>query len=132
MESKFYSIEENRRPTLVGSLDNLVIEHIAPQNTFGKNTRTGRDYKPWRQSINSKQRFENENERHKLGNLTLLTKTDHDRVNESSFETKQGVYETSGFKITEDIHEEYDTWDLEAIQDRTEKMAKELVRVWSI
>ena len=126
------AIEENRRATLVAGLDNLAVEHIAPQNTFGKNRRSGRDYRAWRRSIGNKQRFENENERHKLGNLTLLTKTDHNRVDETSFETKQGVYEGSGFKITEDIHSEYDTWDLEAIQKRTEDLAQELVRVWSI
>lgn len=128
---KLTAIEERRQPALRTDLDELAIEHIAPINTFGSNNRGGRDFTSWRRAIGNKRRFEDQNERHKLGNLTLLTSTDHNRVNESSFEDKRGVYQNSGFLLTEEIHNEYEEWNLSTIQDRTDMLAEELTRIWS-
>lgn len=124
------ALEEHRRGPLRVDFDELHIEHIAPRNTFGKHSRSGRDYGKWRRSL-EEQAFDDELGKDKIGNLTLLESSDHARIAEDSFSSKQNVYKNSDIRITEDIAD-YDLWDMDMINNRSKEMATELARIWSI
>jgi hypothetical protein len=124
------SIEEHRRGPLRVELDNLHIEHIAPRNSFSNNSRSGRDYKKWRRSLD-KQEFDEEGGKDKIGNLTLLDATDHARIPEDSFTSKRNVYRNSDIRMTEDVAD-IDVWDMDMINKRSRDIATELARIWSI
>ncbi|WP_049898000.1 DUF262 domain-containing protein [Halorubrum distributum] len=120
---KLVSIEEERRGPLRMELPNLDIEHIAPRNTFG-NTK----YADWRRKLDEE---EFEDRKDKLGNLTLLLPNDHSSLNETSFESKKHTYTNSDVKIAEEVAK-YDEWNDEQIEERNERLAKELIDRWSI
>jgi hypothetical protein len=77
------SLEEDRRGPLRIDFDDLHLEHIAPRNIF----ENGR-YATWQREIgvdgNDFEEFVD-----KLGNLTLLSPSDHSRLDETSFEKKE-------------------------------------------
>lgn len=120
---KLVSIEEERRGPLKMELPNLDIEHIAPRNTFG-NTK----YADWRRKLDEE---EFEDRKDKLGNLTLLLPNDHSSLNETSFDSKKHTYTNSDIKIAEEVAK-YDEWNDEQIEERNERLAKELIDRWSI
>lgn len=120
---KLVSIEEERRGPLRMELPNLDIEHIAPRNTFG-NTK----YADWRRKLDEE---EFEDRKDKLGNLTLLLPNDHSSLNETSFDSKKHTYTNSDIKIAEEVAK-YDEWNDEHIEERNERLAKELIDRWSI
>ncbi|MFC5279386.1 DUF262 domain-containing protein [Halorubrum rubrum] len=120
---KLVSIEEERRGPLKMELPNLDIEHIAPRNTFG-NTK----YADWRRMLDEE---EFEDRKDKLGNLTLLLPNDHSSLDETSFESKKHTYTNSDVKIAEEVAK-YDEWDDDQIEERNERLAKELIERWSI
>lgn len=120
---KLVSIEEERRGPLKMELRNLDIEHIAPRNTFG-NTK----YADWRRMLDEE---EFEDRKDKLGNLTLLLLNDHSSLNETSFESKKHTYTNSDVKIAEEVAK-YNEWDDDQIEERNERLAKELIERWSI
>jgi hypothetical protein len=124
------SIEEHRRGPLRVELDDLHIEHIAPRNSFSNNSRSGRDYRKWRRSLD-KQEFDEEGGKDKIGNLTLLDATDHARIPEDSFTSKRNVYRNSDIRMTEDVAD-IDVWDMDMINKRSRDIATELARIWSI
>jgi hypothetical protein len=119
------AIEEGRRGPLRMQLDNLHIEHIAPRNTFGE---SGNGYSTWRRKLDQDQ-FEDIKD--SIGNLVLLEPTDHARLDETSFRSKQNVYSNSDIKTAEEIAS-YDEWNVETILERSEHLAKELANKWSI
>lgn len=120
---KMVSIEEERRGPLRLDLEQLDIEHIAPRNTFNNPK-----YSSWRRRLDSD---EFEDRMNKLGNLTLLLPSDHARLDETSFNSKKNAYRNSDVKIAEEIAD-YDDWTDEEIEERTERLAEELVDRWSI
>lgn len=124
------SIEEERRGPLRVDLDDLHIEHIAPRNSFSSNSRRDRDYARWRQSLDE-QEFYEEGGRDKIGNLTLLTGSDHARISEDSFSDKRNVYRNSDIRMTEAVAD-YDVWDMDSINNRSKDLATELSRIWSL
>lgn len=120
---KLVSIEEERRGPLRMELHNLDIEHIAPRNTFG-NTK----YAEWRRNLDEDEFNE---QKDKLGNLTLLLPNDHSSLDETSFESKRNSYTNSDVKIAEEVAK-YDQWNDEKIDERNELLAKELIERWSV
>lgn len=120
---KLVSIEEERRGPLRINLNNINIEHIAPRNTFG-NTK----YAQWRQTLDE---AEFDEQKDKLGNLTLLLPSDHSRLDETSFESKKNTYKNSDVKIAEEVSN-YVDWTDENIEERNELLAKELIERWSV
>lgn len=120
---KLVSIEEERRGPLRMELHNLDIEHIAPRNTFG-NTK----YADWRRQFNED---EFDEQKDKLGNLTLLLPNDHSGLDETSFESKKHTYTNSDVKIAEEVAG-YDEWNDEMLEERNELLANELIDRWSV
>ncbi|QSW98160.1 DUF262 domain-containing protein [Haloterrigena alkaliphila] len=119
------SIEEERRGPWRIDFDDLHIEHVAPRRTFESS-----DYTTWQHDLDI-EKSEFEDYKNRLGNLTLLSPTDHGRLDESSFEKKRRTYRKSDIKITEELSD-YDEWTSEKIKDRTENLAKELTNRWSV
>lgn len=117
------SIEEERRGPWKMEIEDLHIEHIAPRRTY-KNP----EYRDWRRKLNDE---EFEEQRDKLGNLTLLLDSDHAGVDETSFSSKKQSYSNSDVKIAEDVSY-YDDWTSETIEERTEDLADELIERWSL
>lgn len=120
---KLVSIEEERRGPWKMELDNLHIEHIAPRNTYGNP-----DYFEWRANLNDE---EYQEQKDKLGNLTLLTDSDHASLDETSFADKKKTYRDSDVKIAEEISN-CDEWTSEMINRRTQRLSEELINRWSI
>lgn len=119
------SIENGRRTGTSLELGSLDIEHIAPRRTFAKS-----EYAEWRIGLDMEE-FEENGKRDCLGNLTLLHKNDHSAIDESSFSRKSRAYRNSDIKIAQEIAD-IDTWNHEKIDERSERLAKELVNRWSI
>jgi len=120
---KLVSIEEERRGPLRMELGNLDIEHIAPRNTFGNSK-----YARWRRNLSDE---EFDEKKDKLGNLTLLLPNDHSSLDETSFDDKKNTYRNSDVKIAEEVAD-YDEWTDDQIEERTERLAQELIERWSI
>lgn len=118
-------LEESRRGPLRMDLNNLHIEHIAPRNTFGEK---GHSYTAWRRSLDENQ-FNDVRDR--IGNLVLLQPDDHAKLDEESFSSKRNIYSNSDIKIAEDIAE-YESWSEDQILDRSEYLAQELAKKWSV
>ena len=118
------SLEESRRRD--GSmlpLNDLHIEHIAPRNTFGDS-----EYSAWRRTLDED---EYDDRKDMLGNLTLLLPPDHSSLDETSFSDKKNTYTNSDIKITAEVAD-YSDWGDTEIQERTERLAKELTERWSV
>lgn len=119
------SIEEQRRGPLRVNLDNLDIEHIAPRRTFEDSR-----YSEWRRRLDE-ENFVEQEKRNFLGNITLLHPDDHAGIDETAFASKRREYQNSDIRMTEEITR-YEEWSTEAIEDRTERLARELVEIWSV
>jgi len=119
------AIEEERRGPLRMELDNLHIEHIAPRNTFGDRNNS---YSTWRRNLNEDQYGDIKDS---IGNLVLLEPGDHARLDESSFTSKRNIYSNSDIKMAEEIAN-YDEWNTEKIVERSEHLANELSKKWSV
>lgn len=117
------SIEEQRRGPFSMDIENLHIEHIAPRKSYEKP-----EYTEWRDNLDD-EKFEQQKNR--IGNLTLLTDSDHASVDETSFQSKRRVYADSDVKVAEEVSHK-DSWTSEDIDARTESLAKELIGLWSL
>lgn len=121
---KLVSLEEARRRDRSRlPLQDLHIEHVAPRNTFGNSK-----YSAWRRKLDEE---EYDDRKDKLGNLTLLLPSDHSSLDETSFSDKCNTYTNSDIKITAEVVD-YDDWGDEDIDERTERLARELTEVWSV
>lgn len=97
----------------------FTVEHILPQSN---------------QHWNSWKAFEGHDPRdwiNRIGNLTLLTKTDNKptRNFNRSFEKKKAIFRESSLSITSRLAE-YDDWTPESIEKRQRYMVKRAVEVW--
>ncbi len=119
------SIEEQRRGPVRVDLGNLEIEHIAPRRSF-KDSR----YSEWRRTLDEES-FVGQEKRDIIGNITLLDTSDHAGIDETAFKNKRREYQNSDLRITEEITR-YDEWSIQTIDDRTKRLAKELVDMWSV
>ena len=119
------SIEEERRGPWRIDFDDLHVEHIAPRRTF-----SSPQYVTWQREIDIEEEDFGEY-KNKLGNLTLLSPSDHGGLNETSFEDKRRTYRGSDIRIAEELGD-YTEWRSEEIEDRTERLANELTDRWSV
>lgn len=118
------SIEEERRGPWRIDFDDLHVEHVAPRRTFDDSK-----YTTWQRDLDV-ERDEFEDHKNRLGNLTLLSPSDHGELDESSFTAKRRTYRDSDIQITEELSD-YDDWTSEDIRSRTERLANELTERWS-
>lgn len=122
------SIEEQRRSSpLRVDVSDLHLEHVAPRRTFKDSS-----YSKWRRELSSVDGEDDfDNYKNLLGNLTLLSSSDHASLDESSFQNKKNSYKNSDMTVTEELSD-YDEWGIEQIENRTKRLAGELTEKWSI
>jgi len=107
------------------SIEDFQIEHIAPRKAFSKDK-----YTSWRKCFeHDEDRFEEFTDR--LGNLTLLDDSQNARAGDDPFESKLPEYRSSEFCITRELCEK-GGWNYDAIEKRSEELAKLVVETWSI
>jgi len=122
------SIEEERRTApLRVDIGDLHLEHIAPRRTFKDSSR----YSEWQRDLSSVDAEEFDEYKNLLGNLTLLSPEDHGSLDESSFRRKKNTYQNSDMRVTEELGD-YEEWSIEKIEERTERLARELAEKWSV
>jgi len=69
---------------------------------------------------------------YRLGNYTLLTKTENRDIGNKNYEVKKPVFENSKFVLTQNIAKHADSWDIEKIEQRQQKLAKTAKEVWKL
>lgn len=106
--------------------ERIELEHIAPLRSM-----TSQNYSAWQAVFNNNsERFDLYKSR--LGNLTLLADEQNSRASNNSFDEKCSVYENSEIHMTKTIPEEYDNWGFKEIEDRTEKIASDIINLWGV
>jgi len=105
--------------------EDIELEHIAPMRTFSADK-----YSRWREVVdNNETRFENERKR--LGNLTLLRSRQNQAAGAEPFKNKCEKYRTSEFRMSKKIPEEHSGWGFGQINARTRSLAKLTVQTFS-
>ena len=96
----------------------ITIEHILPNNKSNSywNSFTKEQHEEWL---------------HKIGNLTVISRSKNAVASNDGFDEKREVYKTSDFIITRKIAEE-DKWGMEQLQDRHAKLIKEIEDLWLV
>jgi len=61
--------------------------------------------------------------KNKIGNLTVLSPGENDRLGNQDFEAKCQHFASSNMRINQDICEEYDEWDVDAVISRGQDLA---------
>ena len=97
--------------------DSFTIEHILPQNPD----------ESWRKQLGEE---EIDEAIYRLGNMTPLEQSLNSKVDIKPYDQKQQFYQKSAYRITKEIQAE--EWDMEAIINRQERMAKQAVHIWRV
>lgn len=106
--------------------DHVELEHIAPRRSMDSDS-----YSAWQAVFNNnKEKFEIYKSR--LGNLTLLADKQNARASNDSFDKKCAVYSDSEIHMTNSIPGEYDRWGFAEIENRTEKLANDIINFWGV
>ena len=98
--------------------DKVTIEHICPLNP-----ETG-----WNSFTNE----ERESLCGRLGNLTLLPDNVNREIGNASYEEKRQKFQSSPYKLTQEIAENYSEWSPSTIESRQKEMAKIATSIWRI
>jgi len=93
------------------------IEHILPENPSEE----------W--DISDE---EIERSRYRLGNLTLLERGKNNNLKNKTYSEKTVVFETSGFKSTKEIPDNYQNWNESSIINRQKRLARKAKTIWKI
>lgn len=124
---KFASLEEQTNTHRL-SLEDLIIDHIVPKNTFEKNR-----YSEWRSGID---RDEFADRKHSIGNLMILDKQRHKDIRvEESVSAKMSKLKNTDYTLAEEVVDAYEKaggWTDEVIDERTKYLAGKLEKRWSI
>lgn len=109
-------LEEHRTRETI-NFDDAQVEHIMPQRLNAE----------WRLQVASADKVK-EQYGGILGNLTL-TKYNQEMSNKPYSEKKE-FYKDSNVSLTREVAETYDKWGKDAIIDRTEKLTRELIKIF--
>lgn len=103
---------------------NVDIEHIAPQKAF-----SAEKYDSWMKVLSvSEEEYDNEY-KNMLGNLTLLETRHNAAAGANPFDEKKQYYLSSNFEMTQEVRD-FDDWDIDTIEKRTENLAGACAEVW--
>ncbi len=67
---------------------------------------------------------------HTIGNLAPMNQPDNSVNSNDPYEKKRPQFKSSSWKLTRDIDECYDTWDIDNIKDRSNKLAEMAANIW--
>ena len=109
-------LEENRTRETI-NFDNAQVEHIMPQRFNAE----------WRLQVTNADKVK-EQYGGILGNLTL-TKYNQE-ISNKSYSEKKEFYKDSNVFLTREVAKIYDKWGKDAIINRTEKLTKELIKIF--
>lgn len=109
-------LEENRTRETI-NFDNTQVEHIMPQRLNAE----------WRLQVTNADKVK-EQYGGILGNLTL-TKYNQE-ISNKSYSKKKEFYKDSNVSLTREVAKIYDKWGKDAIINRTEKLTKELIKIF--
>ena len=99
--------------------ETITVEHIMPQTLNAQ----------WKVYL-SKETMENyETSLHRLGNLALTNY--NGEMSNKSFDEKKAIYKNTNYHYTKEIVD-FDQWQIEEINDRSEAMAKEALKIWEL
>ena len=99
--------------------ETITVEHIMPQTLNAQ----------WKVYL-SKETMENyEASLHRLGNLALTNY--NGEMSNKNFDEKKTVYKNTNYHYTKAIVD-YDRWQIGEINDRSDMMAKEALKIWSL
>ncbi|MDX2307059.1 MAG: DUF262 domain-containing HNH endonuclease family protein [Hyphomicrobium sp.] len=101
--------------------DKVTIEHIMPTNPL----RTSN----WRRMLRSNDEIKKWSQR--LGNLTILSGEENQKVGPRDWDFKRNVYAVSSYKLAREAASEQE-WNTQTIQRRTEQMIAILLREWDL
>ncbi len=119
-------IEEVHYGGSINRLDDYELEHIAPRSAY-----TAKKHSAWVTKLDTTEaNFEQHRDR--LGNLTLLESGKNIAASNNPFDDKQSVYSTSNVRMTQELAEDYDEWNLDAIEKRTAALAEVAGNIWSL
>ena len=100
------------------------IEHIIPRKAF-----TAKKYNRWQDYLNCGQGQFNE-QKDKLGNLTILEKRLNLEASDQPFEQKNDKYRGSDHRMAQEIAEN-ESWSLEDVERRTQHLAEQVAEIWN-
>lgn len=112
---EIYNKENSDEININPDTDKVNLEHILPK--------TPTEY--WKKIFDD----EYDNYLHKLGNLTLMNGPKNKSIQNKPFDEKKEVYKKSKIPQTKDI-DEYDKWDKDAVNERTNKLAELFIDIW--
>jgi uncharacterized protein with ParB-like and HNH nuclease domain len=100
------------------------IEHIIPRKAY-----SAKKYNSWQDYLKCGKAEFNEN-KDKLGNLTILEQRLNLEASDRPFEQKKAKYRGSDYLMSNGISE-YDEWSIEIVQQRTEELAEMVSDTWN-
>lgn len=69
---------------------------------------------------------------HRLGNLTLLETAANNSIGNADYEQKRPVLEESELQVSRNLAQRYDSWTVDAIQERQSWMARQATSIWQV
>lgn len=126
LKSILIAIEENLSQKKLKK-DDISIEHIFPQNP------TDQEWKEIceKSGIDKNITFDNIKEWiNTLGNLSILDKDDNSRLSNKIFNKKKKILEDKSYLKINRMLYDYDTWNVEEIQDRAKKILEHIKNIW--
>ena len=68
--------------------------------------------------------------RNRIGNLTLLEQSLNEKASANPFDKKRDQYKLSEFDMTEHLRQNYQDWNIDTIERRSEELADISVDIW--
>ena len=99
--------------------ETITVEHIMPQTLTAQ----------WKVYLSKETMEEYEDLLHRLGNLALTNY--NGEMSNKSFDEKKSVYKNTNYHYTKEIVD-YEQWQIKEINERSEAMAKEALRIWTL
>ena len=99
--------------------ETITVEHIMPQTLNAQ----------WKVYLSKETMESYEASLHRLGNLTLTNY--NGEMSNKSFDEKKSVYKNTNYHYTKEIVS-YDQWQIGEINDRSDMMAKEALKIWTL
>lgn len=121
----------NREKGIIADPNEVSIEHILPQNISEKWIKSIFGSKLTTEEI-SKKRKELEQYINNIGNLTLISLEDNERIRNLPYDKKVEYYRKSMYPLTKEIPLKYSKWNTNSITKRAEELSEKILSTWKI
>jgi uncharacterized protein with ParB-like and HNH nuclease domain len=127
LEAIEYKLSGNTEEKFIGSGEDVHLEHIIPQTITTKKSKE--ELGDWEKYLNCTKE-EHQFYVSKLGNMTLLSGKKNIIASNNPFSSKREIYEGSEIKLTHELSK-LDDFKFKNVDERSKKLAKESVKIWS-